>query len=609
MRKLSEDHKAIRLRIILVGSILLASFAVILIRAAKLQFLPAPKIEKRLASRKPRMMPTTKASRGHLLDRNGVELAVSLKTDSVFVDPKLVADRKKVTKELSQVLKISKKQIFRQVKSSGRFAWIKRRIDPLLSTQVRNLDLEGIYLLPEGRRFYPHREMAAHLLGFVNIDLKGLEGVEFAYNKQLKGTPSVLEGVRDARGHFIYTRGVKDPGEPGQDIQLTIDTYIQHAVEVELKEAILETEAEAGMAIALDPHTGEVLALANQPTFNPNIYWNYKPSAWKNRALNYIYEPGSTFKVFLIATALEEGIVSLEDQFYCRKRSLSIQGKIIRDNHHFDWLDIAGILKHSSNIGAAKIGLLLGKEKVLLAAKRFGFGEKTGIDLPGETKGLLRNASTWSEHELASISFGQSIGVSLLQMARAFAAVANGGRLLKPYVVRQIKKRDGAVTYRAKTKVLRKAISSHTSEVLSKLLSQVTTKGGTGALASLPFHQVAGKTGTAQRFDSETGTYSETDYVSSFIGFFPATAPKVVIAIAIDRPRTDNVGGGAVAAPVFAKIATRLVDTLHIPSDLPEPDLKFVEKEPLHEKRATTSRSGKLHAQNRRAKPSGGHQP
>lgn len=539
-------------------------FSTIILRAFQLQITERDKLTQLIEKQYLKYVKLP-PKRGTIYDRKKRELAVSVEVDSVYARPGKIKNKKEIAKKLSPILNVSYRSLKRKLVSDRPFVWLKRRISPLQSTQVKNLNLEGIGYIEESKRFYPNRELASHCLGFAGIDLKGLEGIELEYDSYLKGTPGYLLVERDALGRNIYTKNIKQvSATKGYNLQLTIDKTIQYLVEKALEEGVKKHKAKAGIAIVMVPQTGEILALAVRPTFNPNNFWDYSPSQWRNRAVTDVFEPGSTFKIFLIASALEEGIFQPQDIFYCENGSYPLEDRVIHDAHKYGWLTLTKIIKYSSNIGACKIAENLGKKPFYRYIRKFGFGSKTDIDLPGESNGLLTLPYKWSRIHLGTISFGQGISISPIQLITAFSAIANQGMLMKPYLVKAIFNNKGEIIKEFHPESRERTITQHTSKQVVSILKTVVAKGGTGENAFIPGFEIAGKTGTAQKVDPEIKNYSNSKMISSFIGFLPADNPKLTILIIIDEPQGIPYGG-TVAAPIFKEAASQIIRYLNIP--------------------------------------------
>ncbi len=547
-------ERAIKLRIYLFAVLFILVFAVIAGRAYYLQVVLAPDLKHRADQQRQRVVKLA-PQRGAIFDRNGDALAVSLAVESLYADPFTVKDAELVATKLAPLLKSSQKELLRKLSSKKRFVWLERKLEPKISKQVRSLKLAGLRFVTERKRYYPQASSAAHVLGFIGLDPNGLEGIELEFDQQLQGKSGRLISLRDARGRGLASAdSVVQGGEAGHNLYLTIDRSLQYVAEKELARVVRETGAVGGTVVMMEPASGRVLALASQPDYNPNFAGQYKASKRRNRAVCDMYEPGSTFKPFLVAAALEEGLVKPEKKIYCENGRYTVGGKTIRDHKKFKHLTIEEIIKFSSNIGSAKLGKMLEREKFHSYIRDFGFGETTGIDLPGEVSGMLRSPSNWFEIDLAAISFGQGISVTSMQMASAMATIANGGLLMEPYLVEKITSTDGDLVSKRLPQVRRRVVSELTAKQVRKMLVTVTEPGGTGTRAAIAGYRVAGKTGTAQKVDTVTGGYSLDKRVSSFVGFVPADNPALVISVSIDEPQGKTYGG-LVAAPVFARIA------------------------------------------------------
>lgn len=488
--------------------------------------------------------------RGTIYDARGRELAVSLEVESVAVDPSRVADPDAVLVALSEALSLGaaeREALSDALGSDREFAWVERKVDPAVAAAIRAHDLDGVILLPESKRYYPLGSLAAQVLGYVGTDREGLAGLEFLYDDVVAGEVGRRIVYRDARlGTVLYPRLEKREARPGEDLHLTLDAALQHVVERELAAAVAEKNATRGTVVMLDPATGDVLAMASWPTFDPNRFGEFPPASWRNQAVADAYEPGSTFKMVTLAAALGERTIRLDDTLDCQMGSVVLHATRINDHKPFGILSAREVLAKSSNVGAIKLGLGAGPEALYRATRAFGFGEVTGVDLPSESAGLLRPLERWSELTPAYVSFGQGLSVTALQLANAFAAVANGGELLRPRVVAA----TGAAPPRPR-EVLRRAAPPDVVAGLRDALSAVVANG-TARAAAVPGFPAAGKTGTAQK--AAPGGYAVDRYIASFAGFAPYDDPAVVIAVVLDEPWPDYHGGSA-AAPVFRRIA------------------------------------------------------
>jgi cell division protein FtsI/penicillin-binding protein 2 len=509
----------------------------------------------------------TAATRGQVLDRQGRELARSLDTESFFADPSEIKNVEATANRIAAITGQDRRELARRLndaqQANKKFVWIVRRVEMPRANKLDALELVGVYSRREPKRYYPNDSLAAHVLGFVGTDEIGLSGVEQYYNEKIRGESGkvFLEVDRDQRAFESY----EVQPHPGQTVVLTIDQVIQYRTEKALSEAVQRTQAKSGTAIVMDPRTGEILALANAPTFDPNRPPSNSAETRANWALQNIYEPGSTFKVVAFSAAIEKGLVKPEDKIDCQMGQITVAGRLIHDHKPFGVLTIADALAQSSNVGAIKLGLLVGNETMYDYMKKLGFGSRTGIDLAGESPGILRSLNRWQPASVGSLAIGQEIGVTPLQMASAYCVLANNGTWVKPHVVRELRSSDGTVTFKAKTES-RTVLRSETTAALRNMLEGVTLRG-TAKRAQLEGYTAAGKTGTAQKIDPKTRAYSATKFIGSFVGFAPVSNPAVVIIVVIDEP-LGSYHGGEVAAPVFREIAEQILPDLNVTPDM-----------------------------------------
>ena len=552
-----------KVRIIFLSCLLCFCFVLVLGRMFQLQVLKKEQLYKLAARQQHTQIPLV-PKRGTIYDSRGNELAVSIEVDSVYADARKVTEVEKTARELAAILEIDRQELKQRLKNHRSFEWVQRKISPKEVEQIKELRLSGVSFLRENRRFYPNSQLAAHLVGFVGLDSKGLEGIEFQYDALLNGANQVWTTARDALGREIAMGKTSFEKEDHyRNVILTIDKPIQHITETELGRGVEKWGAKGGMAIAMDPWSGKILAMASFPTFNPNQFIQYRSKSWRNRALSDVFEPGSMFKAFLAAAALEEQVVRPSDSFFCENGSYKVYDRTIHDHSKHGYLTFQQIIKFSSNIGASKVGEKMGKERLYRYISAFGFGEKTRVGLPGEGKGIVHHPRYWSPVALDTISFGQGVSVTGVQLATALSAIANGGSLMKPYVVEKITNEKGEVVQSFKPETIRKVISEETARKVRMLLKAATEKGGTGEGAVPAGYEVAGKTGTAQKVDSLMGGYSDDRYVSGFMGFAPADAPKLVVLVIVDEPQ-GNSYGGVVAAPIFKTIMEKALPSLNV---------------------------------------------
>jgi len=558
-----ETKKWLKFRIVTFLLVFLVLFIALLSRAFQLQVLSGQKL-KTLAQKQHKTTLQLQPERGVIYDRNGEKLAASIMVDSVFADPSKIADPVRTSQQISEILNLDKAWVFRKIAEPKNFCWLARRIPPGQAENVENANIEGIFIIKEPKRFYPNGELAAHLLGFVGVDARGLEGIEKKYDEALKGKPEKLVWARDAKGKKLFLQVEENETKKDQNVNLvlTIDSRIQYLVETNLKDAVLTKGAKGGVAIVMDPKTGEILALANQGGFNPNNIRGLTAEKWRNRAITDCLDPGSTFKPFLVASALEEKVVKESDRFDCEDGLYRIANRMFHEANHqrHGLLTVAEIVKYSSNIGSIKIAQKLGKEKFYNYIERFGFGAKTGIDLPGESAGLLRPVKKWTKVDAATIAFGQGVSVTPIQLIAALSAIANNGVLMKPYVVRGFTDENNRMIKMFAPIAIRKVISPGVAKRLTNVLMDVVgADDGTGKKAHLVNVAVAGKTGTSQKFDFARGIYSSEKVRTSFMGFFPVEDPQIAILVILDEPQRDKWGGVA-AAPVFKNIGDQILN-------------------------------------------------
>lgn len=558
-----ESKRRLAARLFAIGAMFAFCYGILMSRAVYFHLKDNKEVS-RVAMRQYRTAVKQSTERGKILDSNGRELAINLAQESIYADPRFIKDTQGVAKGLSLILGLDYTKIFKLISSNRKFVWIKRRVSPEEIQKVSNAKFSGIYIMNEKGRFYPNGELASSVVGTVNVDAEGLSGIEYEYNDVLLTHNAENMYRRDARGHLYLSPAKSEEENVTANVELTIDKTIQYIVERELKGMVERTHAKSGVAIVLDANTGDVWAMTNVPLFNPNSFDQYSPEAWKNKAISDVYEPGSTFKAITIANALNNNVVTENEIFDCGNGKLKVGKMVVNDAHPHKKLSAADVIKVSSNIGAARIEAKVGKEQTHRDIQNFGFGEETGIDLPGEAKGLLSSPQSWSDLQFVTIAFGQGIGATPIQMSMAFAALANGGKLLKPHVVKRIVKQNGEVFYERKIEVRGQSITPATSALMRRLLERVVNDGGTGILAASGEYNVAGKTGTAQKASSRGG-YLKDKYYASFIGFAPAEDPRIVVYVGIDEPH-GYYYGGQVAAPVFRNIVEGILHYLNIPA-------------------------------------------
>ncbi|MGA2954157.1 MAG: penicillin-binding transpeptidase domain-containing protein [Thermodesulfobacteriota bacterium] len=552
----------LRLRITILLGLFSFLFLVIFGRAYQLQVVQGKKLAA-MADRQSQRIVQLVPKRGILYDRKKEEMAISVEVDSVFIQPGKAEDIQTVAQKIGPVLGQKPGPLLSKMKKEEPFVWLQRGITPEQRAAIEKYNLSGVDFLKETKRFYPQGEVGVHVIGFAGLDAQGLEGVELGYDEFIRGEPGFIVISKDALGRSITPQSLPfHQSLDGCEIILTIDKNIQYIVEKELKKSVQACSAKGGMAVVMNPKTGEILAMAVQPSFDPNHFSSSPPQVRKNRTLTDTFEPGSTFKVFLLSAALEEQIAEPKEMFFCENGSYMVGGRVVHDVHKYGWLSLGDVIKFSSNIGASKVGRKVGKNKLYRYLKNFGFGGKTGVDLPGEVSGFLAAPRYWSEVGLANISFGQGVSVTALQLTAALAAVANGGVLMRPYAVKAVLDSNGNVLKENRPKPIRRIISAETATTVTQILKSVMEEGGTGRAASLSGYEAAGKTGTAQKALANGRGYSD-KRMGSFYGFAPADNPQVVITVVIDEPQGSNYGG-VVAAPAFKGIGEQILPYMGI---------------------------------------------
>ena len=544
---------------------LLCGFGVILFRLVTLQVLQAAELTAR-ADRQHQKTVTLEGVRGTVTDRHGKVLAMNVEVPSIFGVPTSLDSPAGAARSLSPVLHIRREEIEKKLRQDKHFVWLARKVEPEQGHRLEQLSIDGIGIVMEGRRFYPKGPLLSHVLGFVGMDGLGLEGLERRYESQLHGEKRLTILQRDALGRTVFPKGLREQvPATGQSLTLTIDEVIQYIAEKELEEAVDHAHAKSGTIIVLEPRSGGVLAMAVSPRFDPNAVASLTADRWRNRTLTDTYEPGSTMKLVVAAAALEEKVMMPGSMLFGENGRMSVANTTIHDHEKLGWMTFAQMIQKSSNIGAAKTGMLLGEQRLYRYLQAFGFGQRTDIDLPGEVAGLLKSPREWGRRSLASISMGQEVGVTPLQMVSAVSAIANDGVLMKPYVVSEVRDQKGQPVREILPQVKRRVVSPGTARTLTAIMEGVITNG-TGMKAAIPGFRVAGKTGTAQKVDPRTGAYSSALSIGSFVGFVPADAPRLAMIIVIDEPQGEA-WGGVVAAPVFRRVGEQVLTYMGVPRD------------------------------------------
>jgi cell division protein FtsI (penicillin-binding protein 3) len=564
----NRDNK----RLYLLATILVLWAGGICLRLVYLQIFRYGDFEQR-AQRQQQRTTEVAAKRGIIYDRAGRELAMSVSVDSVFAVPADIPDLAGTISLVARITKADPRELLAKCQSARTFCWVARKADAETADRIRSMNLRGIYFQKESKRFYPKRELAAQVLGYVGMDDEGLSGIERADDDDLRGKPGRMLISVDARRKWFGS--VEKQPDPGENVVLTIDEKIQYIAERELETAMQQTHAESGTVVVQNPKTGEILALANRPTFNPNLARDIMPQKLKDHAVSDVYEPGSTFKLVTIAAALEEKVTRPDEVFDCQMGSIVINGMRIRDSKPHGLLSVAGILAESSDVGAIKIALRLGEERFYKYIRAFGFGQQTGIEVPGETRGLTKPLNRWSKVSIGAISMGQEIGVTPLQLVAMVSTIANDGVWVAPRIVTGTTAPQGTPQMVAfHPGVQRRVISPMTAAQMKQMMQGVVLHG-TGKKAILEGYSSAGKTGTGQKVDPATHAYSHTKYVASFAGFAPVNDPAITVAVILD----SAVGlhqGGQVSAPVFQRVAQQVLEYLHTPHDVELPPSRQV---------------------------------
>ena len=552
-------------RLHILGAVLVLWCVAICGRLVFLQIFSYGKFVKQAGHQQQRAIPLA-AKRGVIYDRAGHELAMSVLVDSAFAVPTEVKDLPTAVSLITRITGDDYNVVLADCRAHRTFCWVARKASDETIQRINSLKLQGIHFQKEPKRFYPARDLAAQVLGSVGMEDSGQSGIEHEFDDQLRGRPGKMFISVDARRQWFAD--VETQPDPGDNLVLTVDKNIQYIAEKELDQAIHDTQAIAGTVIVENPHTGEILALANRPTFNPNLRKQITPGALTNRAVSYVYEPGSTFKLVTISAALEEKVTNPDEVFDCQMGAIVYNGMRIRDSKPHGLLPVWGVLAESSDVGAIKIALRLGEDRFYKYIRAYGFGQQTGIELPGETRGLTKPVSRWSKVSIAAISMGQEIGISPMQLAGLISTFANDGVWVAPRIVAgTVQPKGTPQTVAFHPGASHRVISSFTAAEMRSMMQKVVLEG-TGRKAILEGYTSAGKTGTAQKVDPATGVYSKTKYIGSFAGFAPVNNPQIVVAVILD----SAVGlhqGGQISAPVFRRISQQVLEYLHVPHDMP----------------------------------------
>src|SRR6202050_4195172 len=552
-------------RLYLLGAVMLLWCVAICGRLVYLQIFSYGRFVKQAGHQQQRAIPLA-AKRGVIYDRAGHELAMSVLVDSAFAVPTEVKDLPTALSLITRITGDDYNVVLADCRAHKTFCWVARKANDETIQRINSLKLQGIHFQKEPKRFYPARDLAAQVLGSVGMEDAGQSGIEHEFEDELRGRAGKMFISVDARRQWFAD--VETQPDPGDNLVLTLDKNIQYIAEKELDQGIHDTQAIAGTVIVENPHTGEILALANRPTFNPNLRKQITPGALTNRAVSYAYEPGSTFKLVTISAALEEKVTNPDEVFDCQMGSIVYNGMRIRDSKPHGLLPVWGVLAESSDVGAIKIALRLGEDRFYKYIRAYGFGQQTGIELPGETRGLTKPVNRWSKVSIAAISMGQEIGISPIQLTGLISTFANDGVWVAPRIVTgKIEPQGSSQTVAFHDGASHRVISSYTAAEMRSMMQKVVLEG-TGRKAILEGYTAAGKTGTAQKVDPATGAYSKTKYIGSFAGFAPLNNPQIVVAVILDSA-VGLAPGGQVSAPVFKRVAQQVLEYLHTPHDLP----------------------------------------
>jgi cell division protein FtsI/penicillin-binding protein 2 len=562
-----------RKRAIILNTAIIFGFFAIFLRLTDLMILKHKVLAEKAQSQQV-TAENVEVRRGNIYDRKGRPFAVNIDLESLYCDAKEVVIGKKDIQKLSTLLGAEPALIRAKCQTDRRFEWVERKLSPDKAKEIgemldigrkdKEAAIRGFGFIPEAKRFYPQGTLASHIIGFVGLDNQPLEGIELKYNRYLKTAGGKVYFERDAAGNILSSG--EDTEAKGDNIILTIDEGLQYIAEKELDRAMAKWTPVSASVIMMDPFTGKILALANRPSYDPNQSRRAGGNEMRDRAITDIYEPGSTFKIVTGTAALEEKIVRPDSTFDVSRGSIEVGGKVIHDAHRHGVLTFREVIQKSSNVGTIMVGMKLGKEKLYEYAKKYGFGERTGIDLPGEVSGWIKKPERWSATSIGAIPIGQEVAVTPLQVLRAYSAIANGGYLVQPHVVEEIVTPGGSPLYTFKQDRGARVISEKTAEVFRDILKTVVEDGGTATEAAIDGNQVAGKTGTAQLIDPATKRYSHQKYVASFVGFVPADHPKIAMIVIVYEPK-GAIYGGVVAGPVFKNIADQALSYLNVPRD------------------------------------------
>ena len=561
--------KRFKARGVCVALVFSMAFAIIAAQAVSLQVFKKGWLTRKAEARFIRS-DTIMGKRGTIADRNGAPLAVSIAAKAIGVYPRKAAtieDIPTAARKIASILKVDRRKVEKALNRS-KYNWIKRPVTPEIGAAIAALKIPGVEVHPFHKRVYPSMELAGQLIGASKIDaIGGRNGLEYRYNDILSPTTTNRTVTRDGSGNAVDIESAPREEISGNNLTLTIDSNIQDIAETALKKAAVKHKASSGMAVVMRPKTGEILAMANYPGFNPNNFGAFSGETRSNRTVISTFEPGSTMKVFLVAAALDSGKVKRSSIFYCENGAYNIGGYTFHDTHEYEWLTLEQVIKFSSNIAMVKISEIIGKEALYDALKTFGFGQRTGINLNGESRGILTSFSNWNKVETGAVAFGQGVSVTAIQLATAYSALANNGVLVKPWIVKEVISPYGETETRFSSPGKKRVITSETARFVKKIMASVTEEGGTGTQAALRGYTVCGKTGTAQKIGPDK-RYFKDRYIASFAGFVPMNNPELTIVVILDDPRSGGYYGSVVAGPAFREIAYKTLDYLHVAPEI-----------------------------------------
>ena len=557
----ANPYEKLGLRILVIRCFLLLCLVGIIIRSFDIQILQGAALKKKAENTYVRRI-TIQGERGLILDRHLNKLGASIDAPNITADPTQIKNVRQTADQLVRILGGSRTKIEKQLSQKRRFALLASRVSPAKAEAVKKLNIVGIYTPDNSKRFYPNRRLAAQVIGFTGKEDHGLEGLEFSYNKVLEGQTLRIQEYRDGQGTVLDTEKNKRDELKGGTIVLSIDKKIQFFSEQALERAVKKHRGKSGTAIVMQPATGELLAVAHYPEFNPNNYGDFSRSRYRNRAVADTFEPGSIMKVITVASAIERGMAP-KTIINCENGNYRVGRSVVHDTHPHDYLTPGQIIKFSSNIGAAKIAQDIGPKAMHYYLKAFGFGTKTGIDCPAERSGVILPLKRWTSIDAVAMSFGQGMSVTALQLVSAVSAIANGGKLMKPLLVKKVLSNTGEVVHDNKPCVVRQVISTKTADIVKKMMARVVQEDGTGTKAAIPGYRICGKTSTAQKAARGKKGYSDSRFTSAFAGFAPFDNPALAILVVVDEPKQNHYGG-IVAAPAFKDIMARSFNYLNI---------------------------------------------